>query len=134
MQEDYLCHDDAHSRAGILPRPDGVSRVRRGWEGEHMELEREQPVEGAGSFAAVQLEQFRNHQIGVGYQAKHVIRQKTAPNSHIAIRDMTTCTMKETESKSKKKRAVGSQLQRYLQNDGLRKFRKELSSIESSSS
>jgi hypothetical protein len=138
MQQDHQSSDDDSNRAGIVLRPDGFSRVRRGWEGDHMELEREQPIERGSSFAAVELEQFRNHQIGVGYQAKHVIRQKSAPNSSIAIHDMTTATTKETESEPKKKQKLqpeqSSRLQHYLQSDGLRKFRKELSSIESSTS
>jgi hypothetical protein len=43
-----------------------------GWEGSHLELERQNPVK---SEAIVDLAQFRNYQIGVGYQAKHVVRQ-----------------------------------------------------------
>lgn len=136
MQEDQRSSDDDNSRSGVLPRSDGFSKARRGWEGDHLELERERPIDGGASFAAVELEQFRNHQIGIGYQATHVIRQKSVLNSSVVIQNMTVGAAEETGLGAKKKRKgepmQKSRLQQYLQNDGLRKFRKELSSIESS--
>lgn len=136
MEDDHLSNDEDSNKAGVLPRPDGFSRVRRGSEGDHMELERENPIEDGASFAAVELEQFRNHQIGVGYQAKHVIRQKSAQNEPIVTHDMTGSKQAEVKLKSTRKPESErtSRLQQYLQSAGLRKFRKELSSIESSTS
>jgi hypothetical protein len=80
-------------------------KKKRGWEGEELELEhqREQMMmtmmhpsmgqkkgeEGgvvvnsstASTSAAVDLNQFRNTEVGRGFQAKHVIRQRTATTS-----------------------------------------------------
>eukprot|EP00590_Aulacoseira_subarctica_P010349 CAMPEP_0172430058 /NCGR_PEP_ID=MMETSP1064-20121228/52914_1 /TAXON_ID=202472 /ORGANISM="Aulacoseira subarctica , Strain CCAP 1002/5" /LENGTH=135 /DNA_ID=CAMNT_0013175849 /DNA_START=242 /DNA_END=645 /DNA_ORIENTATION=+ len=63
--------------AGVLRRKGAV------WEGEEMELDHYR--EGRGSAnkkrkdasAAVDISQFQNTVVGQGYQAKHVIRQRT---------------------------------------------------------
>jgi hypothetical protein len=138
--------DDLAER--LAKRARHQSQRGRGWQGAALELERPNPH--AGDVAIVDLEQFRNHQIGVGYQAKHVIRQ---PQSSAKT---TTATVKSSLSKSlslvednqqrdKKKdnegllRRGGSgrgassvdnnsnkYKNKYLQHTGLRKLRKEL--------
>lgn len=126
------------------------SRKRRGWEGEHLELERKIDAtavdETASSHAAVDLEQFRNTQVGKGYQAKHVIRQPSAPDRQVTIQDMTQLhQLPKTSGEATKSRRLDDEkptkddsasartrLHRYLQCEGLRKFRTELESIESS--
>ena len=118
-------------------------RKRRGWEGEHLELERKDPTtDTASHHAAVDLEQFRNTQVGKGYQAKHVIRQRLAPNPIVSLKGMTqknsadgkranTNKRKALLEEPSKKTLLGTtRLHKYLQCEGLRKFRKELATIE----
>jgi hypothetical protein len=139
MNEHHLSDDEENGEVEFLTKQVGFSRKRRGWVGDHMEFEREKPLEGDTAHAAVDLEQFRNRQVGVGYQAKHVVRQRSAPESTVVIRDMTKdkneSKMKKRElcSSSKKAKtdiAPKSRLQIYLGCESLRTFRKELSSIE----
>lgn len=150
--------DDGH-----LPR--GLPKRRRGWEGEDMELLRDD-APTAVSHAAVDLQQFRNTEVGKGYQAKHVVRQRTGMDSRDAVKvqDMTTCSASRSKSKEehsrksskkskkrkkhkhssspspidqddrKREKSVpenlnDERLQRYLNCDGLRQFRRELESI-----
>ena len=80
--DDYSEGDDDSKLGPSLPA--GVLR-RKGavWEGEELELDHYR--EGRGSAnkkrkdasAAVDLSQFQNTVVGQGYQAKHVIRQRT---------------------------------------------------------
>lgn len=130
------------------------TKRRRLWEGEALEWERAKGHDVRGtttttkSYAAVDLNQFRNQEVGLGYQAKHVIRQKThsdtmmEPSTRIVV-DTTTKTKEEEETnrtqKQKKKREAKEEqdsptvrLDRYLQCKGMRQFRKELESILSS--
>jgi hypothetical protein len=143
---------DEESAGSVLPLPRGVLK-RRGWEGEELELERTMPAASTTQqqqHAAVDLNQFRNTHVGKGYQAKHVIRQRTGKDdTAVSIRDMTKETSDPSKRKSKKRKydspppfeeqkktktssSTTTRLQRYLQCEGLRKFRKELESIESS--
>lgn len=126
--------------SGDLPRHLAQPSRRGGWQGEEMELAHRPSAEIA-SHAAVDLNQFRNTQIGQGYQAKHVVRQRSAhEKSTLAVKEMVIEKNSSKEKKSKKRSAENdtseknnkSQLQTYLQCEGLRKFRKELDSIESS--
>jgi len=81
--------------------------------------------------AAVNLQQFQNHVVGQGYQAKHVIRQKSAVAGGISIQDMT-------KKPSEKKKAdidsydTSQTGESYLNHAGLRAFRKEIENILSS--
>jgi hypothetical protein len=117
-------------------------RRRGGWQGDDLELERKEPTDVA-PHTAVDLSQFRNTEVGKGYQAKHVIRQRSATaakEATMTVRDMTkvdTTAKKSKEAKVKKrkssrddKKRPQQQLQRYLQCRGLRTFRKELAAIE----
>ena len=134
-------HDDGN----LLPSvPVAYSTKRRGWDGDHLELSREQPsVEDLASHTAVNLGQFRNEQIGIGYQAKHVVRQRSVPDTLVDINDMTQKTTINptigTKRKHEKLDKVDTglkpvnRLQQYLNCKGMRQFRKELTSIESSS-
>lgn len=139
MSGNYFRNDDDEKL--LSSGPSAYSNKRRGWDGDHLELNRQQPTEDLASHVAVDLSQFRNDQIGVGYQAKHVIRQRHVPNASV---DMTldTTTNNTTHEKrkheelgkvdAKSKSITGSRIQKYLKCDGLRQFRKELASIESS--
>jgi len=102
-----------------------------GW-GEAMELaherEREKNNGATQQPVAVDLNQFRNTEVGKGYQAKHVVRQRTATatktkittiNSNVDRRNhngpaTATTTIKKEE---------------LLRNDGLRAFRREIENI-----
>lgn len=95
-----------------------LQKRQRGWAGEEMEMEhqreeflrrrkvraephrnpqeqqQQQHDEHRGReqekyYHAVNLEQFRNHQVGSGYQARGVIRQRTAHDVNIDILDMS---------------------------------------------
>jgi hypothetical protein len=79
--------DEDGDGAGGPALPRGVLRpkmVRKGvtsaWAGEEMELEhqRQQPSDKKQTYAAVDITQFQNTVVGKGYQAKHVVRQRTA--------------------------------------------------------
>lgn len=116
-------------------------------------MERELPAAVLTTHAAVDLNQFRNTQVGKGYQAKHVIRQRLRiEDSAVSVRDLTKKTLDLNKRKSKKKpneapsssfddhtkrnekTSTATRLQNYLQCEGLRKFRRELESIDSSTS
>jgi hypothetical protein len=118
------------------------SNKRRGWDGEHLELQREQPSDNLTSHAAVNLQQFRNEQVGVGYQAKHVIRQRSVLDTSVAIHNLTNDSVSNIHVQAKQKKEKlrcnstksksMTRLQKYLKCEKLRRFRKELASIESS--
>ena len=142
----------------------GGSVRRGGWEGEEMEMEhqRSHKNDHQHTHAAVDLNQFRNTVVGAGYQAKHVVRQRTAASSSdlpvsrgTAAATTTTTTglpsTLETDAgyPTKKSNKAGgavaaesfagavdvSDLQALLlRNDGLRKFVKDVNDILSSPS
>ena len=73
-------------------------RVKKGWAGEEMEMShrREQlrntdhTRTSAQQYGTVNLEQFQNKEVGHGYQARGVIRQRTGlPSSNLNIVDMS---------------------------------------------
>lgn len=123
--------------------PQGVIKSRGGWQGEELELEhqRQQDANHKTSAAAVDLNQFRNTEVGKGYQAKHVVRQKGAKIESISIKDMSkpdpSAKSNKRSRESSKKRKDNSRpsedkeppLQRYLKCEGLRAFRKEIEKI-----
>lgn len=142
----------SHSDYDIPSR--GVISSGKGWQGEEMELEHArqqmQDPHKPSATTAVDLSQFRNEEIGQGYQAKFVVRQRQADDpAAVPIRDMTgekeEESKKSSRKKSKRKREKDeakadkhrkssnsskkkepSRLDRYLQCAGLRAFRKEL--------
>jgi hypothetical protein len=77
-----------------------------GWDGDDMELEHlketgrllkdgrglssQDQSQSASAYAAVDLSKFRNTEVGQGYQAKHVIRQKTTGATADIVRDNST--------------------------------------------
>ena len=97
------------------------------------------------SSAAVDLSQFRNEEVGKGYQAKGVVRQRGgATNNASRVVDMSGGSFsKQNDSLSKKKKRIheeneeeaGSRkkqpdpLQSYLQCQGMRDFVKEVDKI-----
>ena len=133
-------------------------RVKKGWAGEEMEMShrREQlrntdhTRTSAQQYGTVNLEQFQNKEVGHGYQARGVIRQRTGlPSSNLNIVDMTmskknpqqekedtsasSSKEKRRKRKSKRKRS-GKEIptdptEQFLRCTSLRDFRKELEKI-----
>ena len=137
-----------------------VPSKRRGWQGEELEMnhKREQNPSSLNSYAAVDITQFQNTEVGKGYQASHVVRQK----SNITLSRSTTnrassiisqennqnrnggahessLETDKSEKKSKKKRRkddskkhdkdISSDTNEYLKCSALREFRKEIERI-----
>lgn len=141
--------DDAHERF--------VSK-RRGWAGEDLELEHQRESlqkHKEKVSAAVDISQFQNHEIGKGYQAKHVVRQQMADKpTAMDIKDMTGGGSKSDSKKiksSKVKQQNGekkrkhreeerakeadnprTRLKKYLSSAAFVSFRKEIEAILSS--
>jgi hypothetical protein len=118
--------------AGVLR----ASKRHRGWAGEELEMEHHRSNKRTkGGFAAVDIKQFQNIEVGAGYQARGVIRQKTSSAVQgVAVLDMTTRNKavdrnsmerklpRETEAKETKR----LRLEKYISCEGLREFRKEI--------
>jgi hypothetical protein len=126
--------------------PTGVLRSRGGWDDKfHLEIEHTKEKMNADNedkkiSAAVDLSQFRNEEVGKGYKAKHVVRQKEAISTATKVVDMSGGSgtfnkqqegRADDSSKSKKKRSRDeeSPVQSYLQSQGMRDFIKETHKI-----
>mmetsp|Transcript_25480 Transcript_25480/g.54826 ORF Transcript_25480/g.54826 Transcript_25480/m.54826 type:complete len:171 (-) Transcript_25480:2863-3375(-) len=150
--------------------PAGVLRSRGGWADSYnleMEHQRERlraatdadgdehdgaAREKAPSHAAVDLSQFRNEEVGKGYQAKHVVRQKGATSSATGVVDMAGGKFSRNErggpesSSATKKRSrdgggkddidgrkrqttAADRLGSYLNCKGMREFMKDIDKI-----
>ena len=101
--------DDDDSATDRLPSQS--TGRRRGWQGEELELEHQRrqvsannkAAVGAAVAAAVDLDQFRNTEVGKGYQAKHVVRQATAAAASVTIQDMSLPSAREEEERHREK-------------------------------
>jgi hypothetical protein len=149
----------------------------KGWDGEELELEHQKErmmmlqmnqstergrgeggaIHGTNYSVAVDLNQFRNTEVGTGFQAKHVIRQPTATMLPATVASPSTnrnmmmmmmmmrdndigsnninSTLSVSHDKSETSKAAASRLtkEELLRNDHLRQFRKEIEKILSSS-
>ena len=74
--------------------------------------------------AAVDLSQFRNEEVGKGYQSKHVIRQSVAPSKTAKVVDMSS---REHGSKPPPSETVAKET--YLACRGMRDFIREVDKI-----
>ena len=83
--------------------------------------------------AAVDLKQFQNTQVGIGYQAKHVIRQRTATTGTATndLKSKKKITMMHDNSNGVDSVQVVTVTgkEEFLRNNGLRMFRKEIENI-----
>lgn len=157
----FVCHakrycsssDDSDDGARHLPA--GVLCSRGGWadmngyEVEHQRERLRRADNHAGSDddvtkttnAAVDLSQFRNEEVGKGYKAKHVVRQRDASSS-VAIKDMsggaygllTNKRCQDDVRKKGEKIALDSKsdvpcFESYLRSKGMRDFIKEIDKI-----
>ena len=148
---DHGDEDSTGEQDGGPEIPAGVLRTqKRGWAGEDLELEHrrqqlQQPDKPAEDHAAVDLKQFRNTEVGKGYQARHVIRQRSGQGEQMQVHDMThreEPPEKPRETSEQRKRSrekpVGERdskerrLEKYLSCEGLRNFRLEIERILSS--
>ena len=145
-----------HDSSDDEPRlpPNVLTAQRRGWAGENLEIEHQRQSlneeKKSHTATAVDLSQFRNEEVGRGYQAKHVVRQReTAVSSSIGMVDMSGGAFERGEKKSKsekkkeKKRKRGrddsdkvgddrkkdSRLDSYLKCRGLEMFLGEIESL-----
>ena len=144
---------------------DGVSGIGA-WQGEEMELDHQRETErrdrdrdessttgAAAIVTAVDLNQFRNTEVGKGYQAKHVVRQNTTATNNdtaaaaaaqviIDAETMVPASTKKRRSAAAAVRmerraendtattvAVVTEKEELLRNDGLRLFRREIENI-----
>ncbi len=158
--------DDEGGAAGGPALPAGVLRSSTAW-GDDLELKHKRERirqgqdggDGAGQHAAVDINQFRNVEVGSGYQARHVVRQKTG-NEEVGggmkVRDMTGGSSvkertksdrtdkkptKETDKSSQKRSKTHkdktdtdkqNMADQYLKCKGVRDFRLELEKMLSS--
>ena len=142
--------DDGARLPGGLGRKNENKR-QRGWQGSEMELEHQREILNSkesgreiAKSAAVDISQFQNFEVGQGYQAKHVVRQKGGAMGTTAAggggdtgQKVTVASMptkpedyaSETRKKKKSKQEDDRSLESYLQCSGLREFRKEIEKI-----
>jgi hypothetical protein len=161
VQDDHHADDGSAASSSSSSSSQGVPRGavgyrpqerRGGWEGEHLEREREREVDQDGAAApssraavAVDLEQFRNYRVGEGYQARHVVRQRTAAPARHGAAGAGASGATETADSDKRpsgreRRVAGDrqgktpdgtpdELDRYLECEAFRTFRRELDKI-----
>ena len=124
---------DFDSRSGDeVEMPRGVvGGQRRGWKGDELEMNHQKEVFRSGkgdSVVAVDIRQFQNTVVGEGYQARHVVRQPSAnPQTAMNVRDMTRNSSGHQPAEKQKRKDDGKR--NYIENDGLREFRKEIELI-----
>mmetsp|Transcript_52637 Transcript_52637/g.58860 ORF Transcript_52637/g.58860 Transcript_52637/m.58860 type:complete len:192 (-) Transcript_52637:63-638(-) len=134
------------------------------WQGREMEIVHQRETErrdrknnnkSTSTVAAVDLNQFRNTEVGKGYQAKHVVRQATTVNNRTnnTAQIMHAETIKTTTATTKRSRIRGNddddekrrrkeynnaddttklvfpEKEELLRNYGLRAFRREIENI-----
>ena len=139
--------DDGARLPGGLGRKNENKR-QRGWQGSEMEMEHQREILNSkesgreiAKSAAVDISQFQNFEVGQGYQAKHVVRQKggamgtAAGGGGDTGQKVTVASMPTkpedyaSETRKKKKAKQDTSLESYLQCNGLREFRKEIEKI-----
>ena len=120
----------------------------RGW-GQSMELAHQQEVgqrrgkrklnfddddnnDYDNDVVAVDLNQFRNTEVGKGYQAKHVVRQRSATTEKVKTTTINTKFHVLRRDDVGSKYAISIEIEDLLQNPGLRAFRREIENILSS--
>jgi hypothetical protein len=128
--------DDASDDGGPAMPPRGVTGRRRGWQGEELEMAHQatRTDEHHQTVAAVDIRQFQNTVVGEGYQARHVVRQPSASSPAAKTKDMTGgADMKETKKSTTLDAYKYTGGNKYIENAGLRQFRREIEDILSSS-
>lgn len=135
--------DDERKESNPLPmHMVGHSRKNKGWGGQEMEMDHRlqqlRSSKDGDTVTAVDLKQFRNEEVGKGYQARGVVRQKTGNGTSqtMEIVDMTKKdkkgsgkSAKKEKRKRDKKEAEEDGSNKYLRCDSIRVFRKEIEKI-----
>jgi hypothetical protein len=130
--------DDHADTGGPAEPPRGVTKRRRGgWQGEEMEMTHQRDAfreDKSKAHAAVDISQFQNHEVGKGYQAKHVVRQRSGKESSSGkMQDMTG---EASGKKTKELPAVSTisveERDSFIRSSPLREFRREIEKILSS--
>ncbi|KAK1737598.1 hypothetical protein QTG54_011884 [Skeletonema marinoi] len=116
--------------------PAGVLRSRGGWAGDSLEIDHQREAlqqsesgNNKADHAAVDLSQFRNEEVGKGYQAKHVIRQAGAPSKVSGIVNMSKKDISSKKDESKPKPNDTTTKETYLACRGMRNFIREVDKI-----
>lgn len=107
-----------------------------------MEHQNQQQDSSKDNYAAVNIKQFQNTVVGEGYQARGVVRQKTAGEIQSDIRDITATRKADSSmegARPKETKSTGTaterrELDEYLRCDGIREFRKEIEQLLASDS
>ena len=93
-------------------------------------LQQQSGSSAKSTHAAVDLQQFRNDEVGKGYQAKHVVRQKGVPNKASGIVDMSQRKEESMETtQTARSNAESITKESYLQCRGMRNFMREVEKI-----
>jgi hypothetical protein len=158
--------DSSDDEMGQNTLPAGVLRSRGGWaDANNIEVQHQRErlraadnklehnsasrSDGIKNHTAVDLSQFRNEEVGIGYKAKHVVRQREASSSAVgALLDMSGGTFSSKDvhlSTTTKQRGRGEAgkddnamaggtsddacLNTYLKCKGMRDFIKEIDKI-----
>lgn len=124
--------------------PAGVCTKKRGWAGEELEMEHRNDHAPKEDYAAVNIKQFQNTEVGTGYQARGVVRQKTSGATQSNVRDMTAKSAPADSAAERKrledtKATTGTankrkKLDEYMKCEGIREFRKEIEQLLASAS
>ena len=131
-------YDHSDNSDPDAPTGSKVGKRRRGWQGEEMEMNHQRQAIREGknkTVAAVDISQFQNHEVGQGYKAKHVVRQRTGEagedRSSLKVLDMSRGKDSITTRKRDKcdLRDINEVRASFIQSPGLRKFRREIESI-----
>lgn len=114
----------------------------KGWGGNDLEMEhqRESFREQKNGAAAVDITQFQNTEVGSGYQAKHVVRQKHFKQQPaFAVKDMTGGKEKKYNKRKRPEPEIPepcdtpkTRLKKYLACAGMKHFLRELDDMLSS--
>mmetsp|Transcript_14487 Transcript_14487/g.21948 ORF Transcript_14487/g.21948 Transcript_14487/m.21948 type:complete len:169 (+) Transcript_14487:59-565(+) len=159
-----LNSDDEQKESNPLPmHMVGHSRKKKGWGGQEMEMDHrlrqirssKEESSSSATITAVDLSQFRNEEVGKGYQHRGVVRQKMGSGAGQAMKivDMTkkdddndgdrqkssTSTKHKKEKSAKKqkrkrdkkeaKETKEEKSSKYLRCEAVRIFRKEIEKI-----
>ena len=76
----------------------------------------------------VDLDQFRNREVGEGFQADHVVRQSTG-RVGVTVLDYSAGAKSAAVAPNKRKESPGERRLHYLQCRGMRELRKEIDRI-----